>query len=228
MKLAALLSGGKDSVYAIKKALEDHDVVKLISVESVEGSKFFHTNNIELVKLQAEAMDIPLIYRETSEEKELEVLEETIGSIKDEIDGIVSGAIASSYQKDIIGGICEKLGLESLAPLWRIDGERLMKNLIEEGFEVVITKVAARGLGKEWLGRRLDLRALEDLKKIRERYRINLSGEGGEFETLVTDCSLFKKKIVIVGEEKLWDRKTKSGAMKLDCELDVKGQNHKN
>lgn len=220
MKLAALVSGGKDSMYALKKARDSNEIYTLIAIESEEGSEFFHRQNLRVVKLQAEALDLPLIYRKTSREEEVQTLRKTVEEeISDQVDGIVSGAIASEYQKRKTEGLCKKHGLECLVPLWHVDEERFMEQLIEEGFEVVITKVAAQGLGKGWLGRKLDEKALEELKEIREKYGIHLAGEGGEYETLVLDCPMFEKRIETQSAEKSWDPKTKSGALEVKVEL---------
>lgn len=219
MKLAALISGGKDSIYALKEVLESHEVVRLISIESVEDSMFFHRQNIELVKLQSEALNIPLTYRKTEESEELDVLEESIGVMKNKIDGIVSGAIASNYQKDKLEKICKKFGLKSINPLWHTNEKRFMNNLIRENFEVIITKVAAQGLGKEWLGKKLDFGTLKKLEKIENESGIHLAFEGGGAETFVLDCPLFNKKIEIENMEKSWNSKIKSGRLRIEAKL---------
>lgn len=219
MKLAGLISGGKDSLYALKQVWEEEEVVRLISIQSEPGSKFFHSQNIQLTKLQAEALNLPLIYRKTAEEEEVQTLEKTVGGISKGIDGVVCGAIASNYQREKVEEICEKLGLKCLAPLWHVNEAEFMENLIQDDFEVVITKVAAQGLGRDWLGRKIDERTLGELKEVREKYGIHLAGEGGEYETLVLDCPLFEKEIKIVSKEKTWDRKTKSGSLELKGEL---------
>ena len=75
MKLAALISGGKDSIYAAYKASKQHEIACLISFKSKKTDSYmFHIPNIELVKLQAKAMNLPLIFLESSgiKEKELE------------------------------------------------------------------------------------------------------------------------------------------------------------
>ena len=67
MKLAALISGGKDSIYAVFKAAKQNEIVCLISFKSKrDDSYMFHIPNIDLVKQQAEAMDLPLIFLESS------------------------------------------------------------------------------------------------------------------------------------------------------------------
>lgn len=205
MRLLALLSGGKDSIYALKKVWNDNDILVAIAIDSGEESKFFHRENIELVKSQCECMDISLVYAETDSENELDVLKEIIEDLSGEVDGIVSGAIASNYQKNIIEGICSELGLVSLTPIWGVDEKEYMQELVKEGFEIVITEVAAEGLDKSWLGKKIDEDLLCELQELTEEYGINPAFEGGGAETLVLDCPLFSKKIQIEDYVEKWD-----------------------
>jgi len=92
-----------------------------------------------------------------------------------------------------------------------ISGEELWKQLLENKFEVIVTSVAAMGLSKEWLGRKIDHKAFEELKKMAEKYRFHLGFEGGEAETFVLNMPLFKKKIVIKKARKMWDEKSNTG-----------------
>ena len=215
MKLAALFSGGKDSMYALYRMLQQgHDVKYLVTFKPQRTDSYmFHHPCVELTELQAEAIGIKQIMVSTSgvKEKELEDLENVLEKIKGEIDGIVSGALASNYQKTRIDNICKKLGLESIAPLWDIDTERHWKNLLENGFKVMITSIAADGLDEKWLGRIVDKHAVEELKVIRDRFALHLGFEGGEAESFVLDCPLFKKRLAVEGIEKIMDKKTNSG-----------------
>ena len=214
MRLAALFSGGKDSTYALFLASKTHEIKYLVTIfpESKE-SWMFHHPCIELTSLQAKAMGIEQIIQKTrgEKEKELEDLKKTLERIKNEVEGVVSGAIQSEYQKTRIDRICEELKLKSLTPLWHKDAEQLLREEIKEGFEIIMTGVFAEGLDESWLGRKIDLKAVEELKELRKKYGINLAGEGGEFETLVLDCPLFKKKIEILEAKKNWDEGTNSG-----------------
>lgn len=211
MKLAALYSGGKDSTFAIWKALQEkHSIECLITIKSRSKESFmYHVPNIDLAKLGAEAMGFPLIMAETpgEKEKELTELKEILRELSEagRIDGILSGAIASKYQRERIEKIAQNLGQKSLAPLWGMNEEKLMREMIDEGFEVIIVGVYAAGLGESWLGRKIDSSALNELLELRERFGISLAGEGGEIETIVTDCPLFKKRIEILEAEKLWN-----------------------
>ena len=212
MKIGALISGAKDSLYAAYAASKKHELACLITlIPEKEDSWMFHFPNIHLVPKQAELMDIPLVSIQTSGEKEKELidLKEAIRIAKDKykIEGVVSGAIESNYQKSRIDRICKELELESITPLWQTDAEKYMQRLILDGFEVIIIAIAAEGFDKGWLGRKIDRNCIDDLKKLNEKYKIHLAGEGGEYETFVLDCPLFKKKIKVVSFETNMDSK---------------------
>jgi len=211
MKAAVLFSGGKDSAMAFYKAIkEGYDVKYLISIISGNPESYmFHVPNIHITELSAEAAGISLIKKVTEgiKEEELEDLTAILKELKElGIGAIFSGALYSEYQKSRIDEICRKLNLKSCAPLWHRNAEEYMNEIIELGFEVIITSVSAEGLDESWLGRRIDRSLIDELIKLNEKYGINLAFEGGEAETLVLDCPVFNKKIIINQAEKIWDR----------------------
>lgn len=202
MRLAVLCSGGKDSIYAAFLAMQSDEVVCLISIISEnEFSYMFHTPNVSRVEMQAEAAGLPLVMVASRGEKEEELddLEEAISSAREKyaIEGVVSGAIMSVYQAARIQKICRKMNLWCFNPLWYTDQAAYMKRLVDEGFSVIISGVFSEPFDESWLGRELDASALTDLAAVAERYRLTLSGEGGEFETFVLDAPFFSKKIEI-------------------------------
>lgn len=207
MRVAALCSGGKDSTYALWRSLQQgHDVAYIVAmIPRREDSWMFHFPNIELINLFAECTGLHLIRTKTSGErgKELDDLEHVLEEL--DVEGVINGAIASNYQKNNIDKICDKLGLISLTPLWGREPVELVREIIQTGFDIIITSAAAQGLDKNWLGRKLDEKALEDLIMLRKKYGVNPSGEGGEYETLVLDAPFFKSKIEVVEAEKIWD-----------------------
>jgi len=176
-------------------------------------SWMFHHPCAELTKLQAEAMGIKHVMWETAgeKEKELEDLTAAIRSIKDDIDAVVSGAVASRYQKDRIDAVCKELDLRSICPLWGKDQLKLLRDEIDAGLEIVMTAAAAEGLDASWLGRRIDDAATNELAALNKKYGINVALEGGEGETFVTDAPFFKKKVDLGKIEKVWDDDTSSG-----------------
>lgn len=215
MRAAILFSGGKDSTLAAYEARQSgFDIRYLVSIlPKSKESYMFHHPNIELTKIQAKLMGIPIITRATEGEKEIELgdLEEALESIKESIDCVVSGAVASEYQKNRVDSICGKLGLKSQAPLWHRDPLEMWRFCLDNGFKVMITAVACDGLGKQWLGMVIDDQNLKELQSLSDRHRFHLGGEGGEFETLVIDCPLFKKPMDVNESRIEWDNKTNSG-----------------
>jgi predicted ATP pyrophosphatase (TIGR00289 family) len=209
MKAAVLFSGGKDSTMAVYKAMEDGNEVKYLfsMISGNPHSYMYHVPNIHITELSAQAMDIPLIKGITKgeEEKEVDDLKDALINLKNlGVEAIYSGALYSVYQKSRIDKICEDIGLHSMAPLWQRDSEEYMRELIELGFEIILTGVAAEGLDESWLGRKVDEESLEELIKLNDKFGINIAFEGGEAETLVIDCPIFNKKIKILESKKNW------------------------
>jgi diphthine-ammonia ligase len=207
MKLGVLFSGGKDSTYAAWLAKkEGHDLVCLISIFSENKDSFmFHTPAIELTKKQAECMEIPLIVIETQGEKEKE-LEDLKRAIKEamekySIEGIVTGAVESVYQASRIQKICDDFGIKCINPLWKMNQIKLLEELVKNNFQVLISAVAAYPLDKSWIGRKIDGDYIQEVTRLQKEFGINPCGEGGEFESLVINCPLFKKELKVILQE---------------------------
>lgn len=207
LRLAALVSGGKDSLYAAYiMTQQNYELSCLVRMQSRNPSSYmFHTPNIHLVELQAEAMAVPLLTQKTSGEKEKELKDLEIvlkkAQKKYHIEGIVSGALYSQYQRERIEKVAEKLGLKVFAPLWHKDQEQELRELLALGFEFILSSVAAEGLNKSWLGRILEEKDVEKLVALQKKVGLNPAFEGGEAESLVLDCPLFHKKIKIITSE---------------------------
>ncbi|MEM4267544.1 MAG: diphthine--ammonia ligase [Candidatus Woesearchaeota archaeon] len=203
LKLGVLFSSGKDSAYAMHlMQKQNYEIACLITIKSKNPASYmFHTPNVDIAKLQAEAMGIPLLEFETAGRKESELfdLERAIESAKKQyhIEGIVTGALFSEYQRKRIEKVCDKLGLKIFSPLWHMDQELELRQIVRSGFEVILVSIAAFGLDQKWLGKRMDHNLINNLKTIYNMYKINIAGEGGEYESLVLDGPMFKKKILI-------------------------------
>jgi diphthine-ammonia ligase len=198
MRLASLFSGGKDSTYATYLMEQmGHEVDFLVGIlPDNPDSWMFHTPNLHLLPLQAEAMGKRLVTARSDggERDDLRALRKALMGL--EVEGVITGALASDYQWDRINEVCEYMGLAVHSPLWRKGQRLLMEEMVAE-MEAMIVGVSAEGLDHDWLGRRLNEATLEELEAVTGKYGINLSGEGGEYETLVLDSPLHLRPLLV-------------------------------
>lgn len=192
-KLAALTSGGKDSNAALyRMSRRNNEISCLVTLrsENKDSYMFDSKKEMNMLEQQSEKLGIPLLVQKTEgeKEKELEDLEKAFNKAKEQygVEGVVAGALASTYQRDRVEKIAEKTGLKVFSPLWQENQQNYMRWLITEGFEIKITSVAARGLDEAWEDKILDEESVEDLITLSEKYGFNAAGEGGEYETCVT------------------------------------------
>jgi ABC transporter with metal-binding/Fe-S-binding domain ATP-binding protein len=218
MRLGVLFSGGKDSTLALHKAAEKEQVVCLITLFSQNKESFmFHTPNIDITVLQAEALGLPLIQMGTAgkPEKELKDLKAAIVQAVDtfKIEGVVSGAVESVYQSERIQRICSNLRVWCFNPLWKKNQKELLEEILAKGFEAIISGIFAYPLDRTWLGKEMDKELIGKLLLLEKEFGISPSGEGGEIETTVLDAPLFKKKIDVLDYEV--DARNNSGVFKI-------------
>lgn len=215
MRVAVLSSGGKDSVYAHWWAtLQGWDVISLITCKIIsDDSMMFQIPGTQIVELQSKVTNTNYLEFQLTGNEESEMLELSnfIAELMKEgedlhgLDGVVTGALRSDYQKSRIEIMSNTLGICSFSPLWHNNSYEHMKNLIDEGFKLILTSVSCDGLDKSWIGENIDDENLDKLARISKEYRFNIDGEGGEFETSVIDAPHFTSEIHVEGN-KIWDK----------------------
>jgi diphthine-ammonia ligase len=203
--VTALVSGGKDSIYSAYLAdTQGFTVDELVTMQPTDpDSMMFHTPNLDLVALQAEAWGKR--HRPVAVEGEGEAAEEASlrRALAGETGWVVAGAIASSYQWSRLQSVCHSLGRPVYTPLWGKAPRRVVEEEIGAGLDVRFVHVAAEPLGPEWLGRGLDLAALGELERLSVTVRaVHPAGEGGEYESLVVDAPFFRSRIVLGDTER--------------------------
>lgn len=224
MKFVALVSGGKDSCYAMHLATQDgHELVALANLtppatrseKSPEmDSYMYQTVGQNVIPLYSQALgNMPLFQQEITglpvrqdmsydhsvEGDEVEDLYVLLKRIQSEIpfDAISCGAIHSNYQRLRVENVCERLNIRVLSPLWGREQGSLLQEMIDSGIDAILIKVAAIGLDpNKHLGLRLP-QVIDHLHFLHQKYAINVCGEGGEYESLTLDCPLFVKRIVV-------------------------------
>ena len=187
MRIVVLSSGGKDSSAAWWWAqCRGWDVVALVTVHIQDGdSHMFQVPSTQWVEHQAKAAGVEWFCVKASGtvDDEISTLEQTLSKLK--IDAIVSGALRSDFQKVKLENMAHRLGIHSFSPLWHQQPFEHLHGMIENGFKIMINSVSCEGLDGEWLGTILDLDNVKQLKLLSEKYRFNVDGEGGEYETFV-------------------------------------------
>ena len=218
----SLFSGGKDSSWALYRALEEGlDVGRLLTVHPEGDSYMYHVPATRLADLAAESVGLPLVDVEPEDfgasdaaeagaqgDSELEPLEAALGGLDDDLPGgvagVTAGAVESEFQTSRIEAMCERLDCELFAPLWQRDPRSLADDMLDAGFEIRVVQVAAYGLDESWLGRTLDREAFDELDALHDEYGVHVLGEGGEFETLVTDGPHMERSIELEYES-VWE-----------------------
>ncbi len=204
VRLGILWSSGKDSCLAMHIMHEQGYALSCLitMVSKNPDSYMFHTPAVDIAPLQARALELPLIVQETlgKKERELADLKKALARAKKEhgVEGIVTGALFSTYQRDRIEKACDAVGLKIFTPLWHMDQGQELGLLLKKKMHVVISAVAGYGFDESWICRRINSKLIDELKALHDTYKINLAGEGGEFESLVLDAPLFRKRIELV------------------------------
>eukprot|EP01031_Cornospumella_fuschlensis_P034126 gene34126-41301_t len=222
MDFVALLSGGKDSCYNIYLSIQHgHRLVCVANLHPPEegeqelNSFMYQSAGYTLIPAIADCLGVPLlrkpIQRGTKDqtleytdsdntEDEVEDLYELLAEVKRQyphVRAVSVGAIVSSYQRHRVEAVCQRLGLVAMAYLWQRDRMELIHEIVDKGFECFLVKVAGAGLEpRKHLNRRIsDL--LPTLFKYHAMYGLDVCGEGGEYESLVLDGPIFRKRIVV-------------------------------
>ncbi|XP_055641894.1 uncharacterized protein LOC129778808 isoform X2 [Toxorhynchites rutilus septentrionalis] len=217
MRVVALVSGGKDSTYNMMQVTaEGHQVIALANLHPQDkdelDSYMYQTVGHQGIEKLAQAMELPLYRKitignsinkkknyEPTEDDEVEDLYELLHQIKEEqnVEAVAVGAILSDYQRVRVENVCHRLNLISLAYLWQRDQTELLQEMIDCQVHAIIIKVAALGLIPDrHLGKSLK-EMQPHLLNMKEKYGLNVCGEGGEYETFTLDCPLFKRRIVV-------------------------------
>lgn len=195
MRAISLFSGGKDSFLATLIAMEQGmNVVKAVGVLPDDYSEMFHFQNASISgKLASSLLNLNHVYiRENNFENDIKDIVR-----KENAEALISGAIGSNFQKTKIEQLCTEIGIISYTPLWLLDQNLELQAVINSGIKAIIISVSAEGLSNIDLGKNIGSDLIEKLSQLNKKYRINVAGEGGEYESLVTgylDSHIYLKK----------------------------------
>ena len=202
MSWAALTSGGKDSILSCQKALDaGKDVRYLVTARPKNPDSYmFHSANLDAVPVMAEVAGMEYVEIPTHGRKEEELADLETGLSALDIEGVIAGAVASVYQAERVRAITDRLGLELFTPLWHMDTEALVREVAAR-MDARIVVTAAEGMDESFLGARFDDALIGRLKKVAAAHRINIAGEGGEYESLTLNAPFFSRPVTYTTEE---------------------------
>lgn len=208
MKAFVSWSGGKDTTLAFYRANNTYgfEVKYLLNMVSEDGNySRSHGINSDLLRAQAKAIGVPIIQRKTTWNSYEEEFKKVVSIFKKEdIKVGVFGDIDLQEHRDWVERVCKEIGIKPILPLWKEKREKLLEEFIQTGFKAIVVATNADFLGKEWLGREIDKKFIDDLKSFGN---IDLCGEKGEYHTFVYDGPIFKKSVgFIIGEKVLKDK----------------------
>lgn len=204
MDVAILYSGGKDSTFAIEHAMQKGWNLKyLISVKPTRKDCFlFHYATVEQTKELAKMLDIPHFYvkcKVSDQVKEANIVKDIVenNQRKMKVDAVVLGGTGlQETQLKSLQNALRALKVDAFAAHAGEEHDLVIEQMLNKGYEIMITQIASDGL-KDWLGKKITKENFLQLKKDSVKYGFHIGFEGGYADTLVIDCHLFSKRMVV-------------------------------
>ena len=199
-------SSGKDSAWTLYKLRQQPDVAMvglLTTVTEAFDRVAMHAVRRQLLKLQADAADLPLWevlipYPCTNEQYE-QRMGQVIQRAKSE--GITHIAFGDLFLEDIRDYRIKTMagtGIEPIFPIWGSpeDTPRLAREMIRDGLKAVITCIDPKQIPQRFAGRTYDQKLLDELPET-----VDPCGERGEFHTFCYAGPMFHAEIPVqIGE----------------------------
>jgi uncharacterized protein (TIGR00290 family) len=187
-------SGGKDSCLALYRAMKQGGVPRFLLTTMHEAGDRSRGHGVPLgvIEAQADSLDLPLRVRSTSWENYEKNFSSELRGIKDRgVTAGVFGDIDVEDHREWVERVCADQGMEAFLPLWGGSRDSLLDEFLGAGFSAVIVAVREGLLGREYLGRVLGPDLVNELRE----EGVDVSGENGEYHTLVTDGPLFSRPV---------------------------------
>ena len=194
-------SGGKDSCYATIKAIEQGLKPRVLLNVLNEHGRISRSHGIPATILdkQAKAMRIPLHLAVSSWDDDEKNFVASLIQLqqKHKLQHAIFGDIDLQAHRDWEEKVCNQAHLTAQLPLWKQDRKQLVMQMLAAGMETMIVSCNSK-MDERFIGKYLTRELVDEL----EQLGIDACGENGEYHTLVTNCSLFKKplKVAVVAK----------------------------
>lgn len=191
-------SGGKDSAFALFKALQSGQfeiVALLTTVNSEKLKSTMHDIPLELLQRQADAIGIPLYIVGLKPKGGMKDYGDAMSAAVEHFKGegvthFIFGDIflhdVRSYREKALA----PCGIEVVEPLWDMTTDEVMEGFLASGLKSVVVTTTASVLGREYVGRVLDHEFVESLPE-----GADVCGENGEYHTFCYDGPIFRQPV---------------------------------
>lgn len=196
-----LFSGGKDSIYSLEASLSNHNIIMLVSIISDEGVVQM-TDGPEIEKnLFSDLIQLfPFPYKKIVTNNADNYLDQIVSAIRkiveeEHIEIIITGDL--NHTEGIDKVLHKELGIQciSLANdfVKEFGQEVYLEDMRNKGIEFILSGTRNEAIPPSFIGNIFDKKTIDELKK----NNVDITGEDGEFQTLVTNSPTMTKKIVI-------------------------------
>lgn len=191
-------SSGKDSTLTFERLMEssEYNVVGLYTTH-VSGEVPFQVTPLEVVKMQADRLGMPLVSIELPEvfppnDTYQSLVIDGVKSSGLNVDGIAFGDMFCNGIVEYRKSYVEPAGLEAVFPLVGESSQALAQEIIERGIDTVLVTIDRQVLPESLCGERYTNCLITELPN-----NVDPCGEDGEFHTLVCNSKYFSHPIEI-------------------------------
>ena len=198
-------SGGKDSCLALYHAIHNNGKPQYLFTMMTEDGRRSRSHGLHLsiIQEQSRLLGIPLRTAAASWEDYEDAFVTKLSRFKEQgIEYGVFGDININEHLRWCEKVCTSAGLQPYHPLWKRARQELLYEFIELGFEATIISIKEGKLSRDFLGKKITKKLIKDLS----RAGIDVSGEAGEYHTVVTGGPIFSSSInLVLGNQVLRD-----------------------
>ncbi|MEG0894681.1 MAG: diphthine--ammonia ligase [Oscillospiraceae bacterium] len=203
-KFVASYSGGKDSILAIYRAINQgmEPVCLIITYNTDKKRSWFHGIPQTVLESLSKSLDIPIWLIKTSGEEYAVNFEKALDKAKN-----LGAEVCIFGDIDIEGHLkwcterCDNVGLQAFFPLWGENRAKLVYEFIDSGFTANFTIIDTKRMSDSFLGETL---TKENVDLIANQ-GADICGENGEYHTFVSAGPIFKKQVDFCFGEKIME-----------------------
>jgi uncharacterized protein (TIGR00290 family) len=189
-------SGGKDSYLSMLKAAEEGlEIGSLLTfIQEDQACSMSHGLPLPLLHKQSKALGIPHIAEPVVWKSYEKGFQRVVTKLKQQgFSGGVFGDINLPEHRQWVEQACCKADIKPYLPLWGMDEEDVLAQLLEKKAELLIVAIRSDVLAEKWLGEYLGLEFIHELKS----KDISPCGERGEYHTLAVYGPLFSERLEV-------------------------------